>query len=482
MSKHYAAKLLAVLMVLTMVTIVAAQRQWPAQLPSPGQQAPDFTLQTPDGHSVTLSDLYKDKPVVLEFGCISCPVSQGKINQMARLQREVGDRAHFLLVYTLEAHPADVNSPYAARIWIPRNNEEIGLVVNQPTTYAERVALAQQVRDQGGVTLPLVVDGMDNAVWEAYGRRPNSGFLIEQGGRIALAQNWIQPFALAQYFRRGGWLEETGELVNVRIERDLEYGVVEGISLKLDAYLPTGEGLHPAMLLIHGGGWRGGDKRPQGASGLNFARQGVAAFAINYRLSGQAPYPAAVDDCVRAVRWIRENAAAYNLDPDRLAAMGGSAGGHLSLMLATLEPGEEDRGAQGNPLENWLVCAVATAGPTDLMPMLPFTRSPAVLEAFMGGTPEEVPDNYVQASPVTHVSADDPPLLLLHGIEDVVVPYQQALTMQARCQEVGVPVELITVPGGGHGLRGGAPQLIRQALERKQQFILEHLLPTEEQR
>ncbi len=276
----------------------------------------------------------------------------------------------------------------------------------------------------------------------------------------------------------GGASQQTLDLEeDVWVLRDVEYGVVDGHSLRLDAYLPADNEVHPAVVQIHGGGWRGGDKSSFRREGLKYAREGVAAFSINYRLSGVAPYPAAVEDCVRAIRWIREHAAEYGIDPDRLAARGGSAGGHLSLMMAFLEPGEDDLSADGEPLANLLRCVVAKCGPTDFTADDSMHEERALL-AFMGGTLEEMPDEFAEASPVTHVSADDPPVLMVHGTEDRTVPYSQATILKERCKQAGVAVELITIEGGGHGLRGGDRGEIQKALSRMHEFILEHLLGT----
>ncbi len=267
------------------------------------------------------------------------------------------------------------------------------------------------------------------------------------------------------------------EAAGIQVQRDIEYGVVDGISLKLDAYLPTTAGPHPALIHIHGGGWQGGDKDSFGRQGAWYAHHGVAAFSLNYRLSWQATYPAAVDDCLRAIRWIRSHADNLNINPDRLAARGGSAGGHLALMMAFLEPGQEDLNAAGKPLKNFLCCVASRCGPTDFTDAEIIHADRGPLRMFMGGGYDEVPNNYTQASPVTHLSPDDPPVLMAHGTEDRTVPYSQALILQNRLREVGVPGKLITIEGGGHGFQGGDRQDIHRANERIQQFILQHLYP-----
>jgi len=445
-----------------------------------GELAPDFTLQTPDGQSVTLSDLCAEKPVVLEFGCITCPIYRGKIAYMQKLHQRYGDDMHFVVVYTVEAHPNDTPSPYSGKIWPHKKNEQEGVLLSHPTTYEERVVLAQRLVREYGEERLIMIDGMDNAVWEEYGKRPNSAFVIAQGGEVELKQFWAEPRELQQYLggaEAGGdggqqALELEGD---VWVLRDIEYTVADGHSLKLDAYLPADKQIHPAVVWIHGGGWRDGGKNPFRDRGLRYAQDGVAAFSINYRLSGVARYPAAVEDCVRAIRWIRSHAGDYNIDPDRLGVQGSSAGGHLSLMTAFLEPSEDDISASGEPLDNFVVCVVSQWGPTDFTADDSMHQHPAVLQ-FMGTTMQEAPDRFAEASPVTHVSPDDPPVLLVHGTEDQTVPYSQATILYRRLQQAGVLVELITIEGGGHGLKGGDRQEIEMADTRVHEFMLKHLL------
>ncbi|MGC9317627.1 MAG: prolyl oligopeptidase family serine peptidase [Armatimonadota bacterium] len=259
--------------------------------------------------------------------------------------------------------------------------------------------------------------------------------------------------------------------------RDIEYGAVDGHRLLLDAYLPADTAVHPALIFIHGGGWRTGSKDGgfSAVQGPRAIADGLAVFSLDYRLSDVAPYPAAVEDCLRAIRWIREHAAQLNVDPDALGLWGGSAGGYLVLMMAFMEPGAEDLDANGQQLSNFARCAVAKNPPTDLAADDSMHEERALL-TFMGTTRDEDPERFAQASPVTHISPDDPPLLVMHGTEDRTVPYSQAQILQQRLQQAGVPLELLTIEGAGHGLKGGDPREIRQAHERAYQFVRAHLL------
>ena len=296
--------------------------------------------------------------------------------------------------------------------------------------------------------------------------------------RLLLAGAWLAAIGLASAPARAQ--ESTPPAP--RVLTDLVYRTVGDLSLTLDAYLPSTPGPHPAVLVIHGGAWIGGDKGDMAPFGRGLASNGLAAFSVNYRLSGQAPYPAQIEDCLEAVKWLRAHAVEYEVDPDRLGALGASAGAHLALLVATMEPPEDLTDAAGQPLRNWVRAVVSVAGPTDLTAgdwdqVTPELRQ--VLAQFLGGTPQEVPDNYAQASPVTHISPDDPPVLLIHGDRDQIVPYAQALIMQQKLQEAGVSVELITLHGGGHGAEGTNAVEFVGALVRTMEFLEENLTAAE---
>ena len=458
--------------------------------PRVGEQAPDFTLHTPNGEEITLSDLYADKPVVIEFGSITCPVYRGKIERMNRLRAMYGDAVEWLVVYTVEAHPSDSPDPYTGRIWPHERNEEIGLLLQQPTDHEGRAALARRTIDEFGEQRLIAIDGMDNAIWEAWGRRPNSAFVIGTDGTVGQKQLWSHPgdirAALVEVVgppqrdaregadRREGPQARFGP--DVKVLTDLQYGEVDGHPLLLDAYLPaTGED-NPAVIYIHGGGWQGGNK--DGAARAVRADillpQGVAVFSIAYRLSGVAPYPAAVDDTLAAVRWIRANASEFGVDPDNLAVWGGSAGGHLALMIAFREPGSDDLDATGGQLQSFVRCAVALNPPTDFMADDEM-HTEGALVAFMAARRDEAPERYREASPITYLSPGDPPVYVMHGTDDRKVPYGQALLLQDAAAQAGVEMELVTFEGAGHGLRHADPEAREAAMRGAVEFVLRHL-------
>jgi acetyl esterase/lipase len=232
--------------------------------------------------------------------------------------------------------------------------------------------------------------------------------------------------------------------------------------------------------MIHGGGWEGGDKREFYGHIPSYLAQGIACFPISYRLSGQAQYPACVDDCLAAVRWVRAHAAEYQVNPDRIAVMGGSAGGHLSLMVATAPTADTDVDSHGKKLRCLVVAAAGLDGPMDMTVLATFQATTpeeqrnlayaqAVTKKLLGGTPQEVPDKYRAASPISRVTADTAPALLLYGTKDTLVPPAQQTTMADKLKAAGVPVEVVPVEGQGHGASGmySQPPVMK--------FLIEHL-------
>jgi acetyl esterase/lipase len=232
------------------------------------------------------------------------------------------------------------------------------------------------------------------------------------------------------------------------------------IVLKADLYLPKGAGPFPAVVYIHGGGWSGGERTQLRHPAAYLAARGMAGIAIDYRLSGQAPYPAALEDCKEALRWVRANAARYRLDPERIAVAGSSAGGHLaSLVALTAGPGEKVR-------------AVAALNPVlDLTAMDPQSAS---IPKFLGAPCEKIPALCRQASPLFHVAPGAPPFFIGHGTGDRTVPYAQAAAMTQKLRATGVPVELFTAEDGPHTF-WASTRWLPQVLDAMESFLREHL-------
>jgi acetyl esterase/lipase len=213
----------------------------------------------------------------------------------------------------------------------------------------------------------------------------------------------------------------------------------------LDLALPSEfhPGRRPVIVVIHGGGWIEGDKSSftsdsRGTPGniVDFARLGFAAATINYRLSKEAPFPAALDDCRAAIRWLREHAAEYRLDPRQIGAYGNSAGGHLALLLALLE----DPADRGKPLEqaSRVQAAVSDSGPLDLLGQYRQGTLRSVIGRFMGGAPDGPRQAlFEQASPSHYVSATGPPLLLIYGEADGQIDVKTADQFVAALSQAG---------------------------------------------
>lgn len=246
---------------------------------------------------------------------------------------------------------------------------------------------------------------------------------------------------------------------------DIEYASVDGLSLKLDLYTP-GENVdapRPLVVWIHGGAWRAGDK--QRCPAVRLVSRGYIVASINYRLSQQAIFPAQIYDCKAAIRWLRANAEMYHIDPARIGVWGSSAGGHLVALLGTSGGVSELSDPRlGNADQSSRVQAVCDFfGPTDLLQMdahalaaAPFKHdaadSPESL--LIGGPIQENRDKAARANPISFVSKDDPPFLILHGDQDPLVPLHQSQLLADALQQVGVEHEFHTIEGYGHGFGG----------------------------
>jgi len=250
-------------------------------------------------------------------------------------------------------------------------------------------------------------------------------------------------------------------LAGTTVHRDLAYVANGHARQKLDLYLPS-EGQHlPLIIWVHGGAFRMGSKEGLEFDPvpLEYLAQGYAVASINYRLSQHALFPAQIEDCKAAVRWLRAHAQQFDLDPKRFAAWGPSAGGHLATMLGTA--GHVAAFEVGAYLDvSSEVQAVADYfGPTDFLQMdaqrLPdgmvhnLPDSPE--SQLVGGAIQDHPERVAQANPITYVTAAAPPFLIIHGDSDPLVPYQQSLLLDAALRQAGVPVTFYTVTGAGHG-------------------------------
>jgi acetyl esterase/lipase len=250
----------------------------------------------------------------------------------------------------------------------------------------------------------------------------------------------------------------------IRMERDLAYIPDGDEAQRLDLYLPeeTPTALLPLIVHIHGGGWMGGSKFPCPVVGM--VREGYAVASVEYRFSQKAKFPAQIQDCQAAIRWLRANAVKYHLDPEKVGVVGGSAGGHLSALVGTAGGTGTFPPIGGNEDQSDRVQAVCNIfGPADFTTVVQQAaadsnvtnvfefNSPKDPYSLLIGVPLETREKSRVVSPVTYISTDDPPILILHGTHDALVPYAQSVQFAAELMAQGVPVWLQTLPGAGHG-------------------------------
>lgn len=245
------------------------------------------------------------------------------------------------------------------------------------------------------------------------------------------------------------------EALPFEIREGLTYGPNERNGL--DLFLPKDDGksLRPAVIVIHGGAWRSGDKRQLRNLAELFARRGYVAAAINYRLAPKWSYPAQLDDCQRAVRWLRKNAKEFRVDPKRFGAAGASAGGHLSLLLGTREV-RDDSDPELKGISSKVQCILSIFGPTDFTDerYIQASRNPVAGRAlidFLGKPYDEAPELWKEASPIHHVSPDDAPTFIIHGDQDLLVPLDQSVKFAEALKKAGIDVQIVVIKGMGHG-------------------------------
>jgi acetyl esterase/lipase len=251
------------------------------------------------------------------------------------------------------------------------------------------------------------------------------------------------------------------EPAKAKQEKDVVYAKVGTAELKLDIEEPApATSPRPAVVVIHGGAWRQGSKADVRSILPQFVRRGYVAVAPQYRLCPKDAFPAQVHDVKAAVRWIKSNSRKYQIDPDRIGAIGFSAGGHLALMLGLTGPddGLEGDVSAGAP-DSRVKAVVNFFGPTDLAAKdIPDICKPWVKD-FLGGSPQEKPEAAAKASPVTFVSKDDAPALTFQGTKDPLVPFNQAIKLAEAMTAAGVPGRVELMIGAQHGWSG--PELDR---------------------
>lgn len=257
--------------------------------------------------------------------------------------------------------------------------------------------------------------------------------------------------------------------------RDLDYAVVDGQELCLNLYLPFWKRRCPLVVYFHGGGWSSGSYQESGVSWLT--GYGFAVASVQYRLSGEAHFPAQVHDVKGAVRWLRAHAGEFGYDARTIAAVGISSGGHLAMMAGMA--GEELEGDVGGYLEesSEVAAVVNYFGASDFI-LRSQTQSGAtervgsVVHKLLGSSVGESPDLAREASPVFHADENSPPLFVMHGAKDEQVKVDQAYRIVDRYQELGCEVELEILEQGGHG---GAEFFNEQRRTMVADFLKRHL-------
>ncbi len=242
---------------------------------------------------------------------------------------------------------------------------------------------------------------------------------------------------------------------------DVAYAEVGPKTLKLDLYVPRDtQGKHPCVVWIHGGAWRAGNKRNPRVAWLT--QHGYVVASIQYRLSQDAIFPAQIHDCKGAIRWLRAHASRYAMDADRIGVAGSSAGGHLAALLGTSADVQALEGQTGGHLDqpSRVQAVLDMFGPTDFASMNAHAYPGSTLDhdaadspesMLIGGPVQENPDKVARANPMTYISRDDPPFLILHGDRDKLVPHHQSELLAAALKDSDVPASLHTVQGAGHG-------------------------------
>ncbi len=240
------------------------------------------------------------------------------------------------------------------------------------------------------------------------------------------------------------------------VRADLVFAEVDGHKLALNLHLPDAPARPPVIVWVHGGAWRAGSRQDMPLGKL--VAEGYAVASVDYRLSTTARFPAQIHDIKAAIRFLRANAKALGINADKIAIAGASAGGHLAALVGVTNGHRELEGAVGTTNQSSEVHAILSFfGMSDLTTILDQStphglsvRVPA-LQLLLGGQPRDVPALARLASPVFHVDAKDPPLLLVHGDKDPQAPFEQSRALEAAYKKAKLPVQFETIRGGLHG-------------------------------
>lgn len=267
---------------------------------------------------------------------------------------------------------------------------------------------------------------------------------------------------------------------NIQFTSDITYATLNGRELQLDIYAPKTKSAKPmpVIMWIHGGGWKSGSKNNPGRA-LPILERDYILVSVGYRLSGEAIFPAAIADCKAAVRWVRANAKAYNMDPNRIGVWGSSAGGHLVALLGTsgavtewdaIHEENASYSSRPNAVCDWF-------GPTDFLRMndypsrIDHNGADSPESRFIGAAIQTVPQKSQLANPINYISAETPPFLIMHGDNDMAVCYNQSELLHTALKKAAIPSTLYKVVGGGHGFKDAKNDTTESLFKRAADFF-----------
>lgn len=270
------------------------------------------------------------------------------------------------------------------------------------------------------------------------------------------------------------WIIAATALANSpSVDRDVVFSRAGGEEIQMDIFRPAASDKPtPAVVVLHGGAWVSGRRQDVAEVARAFADQGILAATVSYRLAPKHRWPAMIDDAQTAVRYLRFRAADLNIDPNRIGAAGGSAGGHLALLLGSMETREEKPAEY--PSHSSRVRAVFNIfGPVDLSQPFPWNVDPVIFMV-LGKRREEAKDLIAQASPITYISSKSAPTFTLHGDQDQIVGVDQAHILDAALKKHGVRHETVIIPGMGHSIDMSKAE-VRAAVERGIRWTIDEL-------
>jgi acetyl esterase/lipase len=255
----------------------------------------------------------------------------------------------------------------------------------------------------------------------------------------------------------------------IKVVRNREYVKRDSGPLAMDVYMPRGAGPFPGVLVVHGGAWTMGSRVQLAAIANALAEHGYVAACVSYRLAPKHTFPAQIDDCQAAVRWLREHASEFRLDPARLGGFGYSAGGQLVALLGTLDDDDyREKGVSAGGASTRLQVVVAGGAPCDFRVLPEESRR---LAYWLGGTRKEKSESYRIASPAAFISDDDPPMFFFHGARDLLVPAHSPQRMVAMLSAAGVAAEMHVIDHAGHMEALFDRPTLEQALEFADKYL-----------